>query len=275
MYQRKKSTGLSCSVLIPSCDKYSDLWKPFFTMFWRNWPDCPFPVHLGSNEQVFEHPRVTNIRIGPDKDWTSSTRKMLESLDTEYVLILLDDFFIRETVDTNRVLYFLDTLVEMKGHMLQLRKPIRRPFLRIKEFPDIVKLMTGTPYRVNLQPTIWRINSLLSIMRDGESPQEFEVNASKRSNKDEDGYYCLRRERPIEWKHHVVEKGKWFRSPADFFGKEDIGCDFSCRSVISKVEQFKWDIRKKINRFEEKIIPWTLKRKIGKLMKLKNNGKML
>ena len=236
-------------------------------MFWRNWPDCPFPVHLGSNEQVFEHPRVTNIRIGPDKDWTSSTRKMLESLDTEYVLILLDDFFIRETVDTNRVLSFLNALVEMKGHMLQLRKPIRRPFLRMKEFPDIAKLMVGTPYRVNLQPTIWRINSLLSIMRDGESPQEFEVNASKRSSSYDDGYYCLRRERPIEWKHHVVEKGKWFRSAATYFGKADIGCDFTRRPIISKIEQIIWTVRKKWGRLKEKAIPWTLKKRIGKIVR--------
>jgi len=39
----------NCSILIPSCDKYSDLWRPFFTLFWRHWPDCPFPVYLGSN----------------------------------------------------------------------------------------------------------------------------------------------------------------------------------------------------------------------------------
>lgn len=81
------------SILIPSCDKYSDLWIPFFTLFWQHWPDCPFPVYLGSNEEVFEHPKVKNILVGPDKDWTSGVRKMLSpfhNMPARFVYIGLD-----------------------------------------------------------------------------------------------------------------------------------------------------------------------------------------
>ena len=41
--------GQLCSVLVPSCDAYADLWIPFFALFWRYWSDCPFPVYLGTN----------------------------------------------------------------------------------------------------------------------------------------------------------------------------------------------------------------------------------
>jgi hypothetical protein len=35
---------------------------------------------------------------------------------------------------------------------------------------------------------------------------------------------------------HVVDRGKWFRSAAKFYGREQIGCDFSKRAVIGPVE---------------------------------------
>jgi len=255
-----------CAMLVPSCDKYSDLWRPFFTLFWRNWRDCPFKVYLGSNEEVFEHPRIKTILVGPDENWTLGVRKMVELLNSEYVLIVLEDFFIRKPVSTGRISFFLNALEELHGHMLQLRPPIRRPFLRIEGFPELVKLMVETPYRINLQPTIWKTDSLLSIMRDGESAAEFEVNASERSNKNPDGYYCLRNERPIEWKHHVVERGKWFLTEARRFEKAGVGCDFSRRAVMTITEQILWTIRKKRGRLEEKTIPWTVRKWIGRII---------
>lgn len=259
--------SVNCSVLIPSCDKYSDLWRPFFTMFWRNWPDCPYRVYLGSNYQAFEHPKVKNILVGPDKDWTSGVRKMVQALETEYVLMMLEDFFIRKPVDSKRITFSLNALKRLNGHRLRLDPPERRPILPMEEFPDLVKLMKGTPYRVNLQPTIWRVESLLSIMCDGESAAEFEVKASERSNKDPDGYYCLRNERPIEWKHHVVEKGKWFLPEARRFEKAGIGCDFSRRAVMTTTEQLLWFICNIRARLERTIIPWTLRKRVGKLIR--------
>lgn len=257
----------NCSILIPSCDKYSDLWIPFFTMFWRNWPDCPFPVYLGSNEEVFEHPKVENILVGPDKDWTSGVRKMVESLDTEYILIMLEDFFIRKPVDSNRILFLLDTLKGLDGHMLRLGSPQRRPFLHMKESSDLIKLMVRTPYRVNLHPTIWKINALLAIMSDGESAAEFEVKASERSNKCANAYLCLRNERPLEWREHVVEKGKWFLTEARRFEKAGIGCDFSRRPVMTRTEQILWTIQKRHGWLEKKLVPWTLRKRIGRIIR--------
>ena len=39
------------TLLVPSCDRYADLWPPFFALLRRQWPDCPFPVVVGSNHR--------------------------------------------------------------------------------------------------------------------------------------------------------------------------------------------------------------------------------
>ena len=60
-----------CSVLISSCDAYADLWRPFFTLFWLNWDDCPFPVYLSTNELHYPDRRVTTLNAGPEAVWTT------------------------------------------------------------------------------------------------------------------------------------------------------------------------------------------------------------
>ena len=38
------------TVLVNSCDSYSDAWYPFFTLWKKYWPDSKFPVIFGNGE---------------------------------------------------------------------------------------------------------------------------------------------------------------------------------------------------------------------------------
>ena len=40
--------SVSCAVVVCSCDKYSDLWDPYFELFKKFWADCPYPVFLNT-----------------------------------------------------------------------------------------------------------------------------------------------------------------------------------------------------------------------------------
>ena len=80
-------------ILILSCDKYNDLWGPFFTLFWQYWPDHSFKVYLGSNLLVYNDPRVKTIDIGEDNNWSHGLLKILELIDTPYIILMLEDFF--------------------------------------------------------------------------------------------------------------------------------------------------------------------------------------
>jgi len=52
-YDRRSTNELNgkIAVLVVSCDKYADLWPPFFQLFLRFWPECPFSVYLISNQK--------------------------------------------------------------------------------------------------------------------------------------------------------------------------------------------------------------------------------
>lgn len=65
------------AILIVSCDKYSDLWNPFFKSFFRFWPDCPFDIYLLSNYKSIDMPQVNSLLIDEDISWSDNLYKCL------------------------------------------------------------------------------------------------------------------------------------------------------------------------------------------------------
>jgi len=240
---RPHTTSLSkaepiCSVLVPSCDAYSDLWRPFFTMFWRHWPDCPFPVYLGCNEKTFSHTGVEIIHANHGTNWTNRVRQQLTAVPTPYVLLMLEDFFLRKPVSTQDVIRHLSTLVEVEGHMLRLvRRPA--PVGSPSQHANTAVIEVGEPYRVSTQAAIWNKATLLALMRDHESIWDFETEGTRRSGNYTEGFYGTLTD-VLPYGHHVVEKGKWFRKEAAWCGKADIGCDFAQRAIMSHREDLSW-----------------------------------
>ena len=91
------------AVLVVSCDKYSDLWNPFFYFFKKHWPDCPYDIYLGSNTIDFKKDGIKMLFSGKDIDWSNSTMKIVSQLSSKYLLILLEDMFIVSPIDTSKV----------------------------------------------------------------------------------------------------------------------------------------------------------------------------
>ena len=77
------------SVLVASCDQYSDLWRPFFSLFRRFWADVPYEVYLGSNYLAFNEPGVRTITVGEDKNWSHGLKRMVEKVDSEYIIFMM------------------------------------------------------------------------------------------------------------------------------------------------------------------------------------------
>lgn len=222
----------SCAVLVMSSDGYRDLWRPFFTLFWRYWPDCPFPVYLGSNRIPYEDDTRISTLLTGDFEWGKTLRLWLEQIDSEYVLVLLEDYFLRESVPTARVLDALATIDALHGVVLRLY-PHPGPDAAISGHARIGRIHRLAPFRVSTQPAIWHRAELLSLARDDESIWDFEVEGTRRSRSRSAGFYATYR--PVLRYRHVVDRGKWFRSALRHYGKEPIGCDFAARPLMGRL----------------------------------------
>jgi hypothetical protein len=220
--QQTGGSDLSCSILVSSCDQYRDLWIPFFTLFARHWPDCNMPVYLGTNCARFEHASVATLNAGDDQAWSRRLRFCLEKLTTDYVLLLLEDFFLDQPVSNRAVAEQLDLLRARNGICIRLFPNPPADYAAV--------LHTRAAFRVSLQAAIWNRSRLLELLVDEESPWDFEIRGSRRSQRWPSGFYCV--SRTVIHYRHVVERGEWFRSAARLYAAQNIGCNFEARPVM-------------------------------------------
>ena len=150
------------SVLIYSCDKYSDAWGPFFTLFFRYWA-CPYQVYLTTETKQCLLPEVKTINTDAPT-WTERIKAAVDQIPTEYVIGMCEDFFIRKPVNQ---LIIDNCLASMK------KNPNIACFNFEKDHDgasggDIAGFELKPPghnFQKSCQPTLWR-RSILSELLD-------------------------------------------------------------------------------------------------------------
>lgn len=110
----------SWSVLVSSCDAYSDLWPFFFHFFEQRWPQAPQPLYLVSNFQTFDQAGVRTLAVGPDRSWGDTIHAALEKIPDEFVVFLLDDFFLDQTIPVGWVEELVSQLAQAGGDFISL-----------------------------------------------------------------------------------------------------------------------------------------------------------
>ena len=247
------------SILVLSCDKYSDLWSPFFACFFKSWADCEYPVYLGANKESFGDSRVRTILSGEDQNWSRSARKIIEQIDSEYILILLEDLFLIKDVDGAKFKECFEVLLKNNFQHCHIN-PRPRPELNIEQ--GIGVYAKGMPYRVNVLG-LWKKSYLLGLLIDGESPWNFEIMGSYRSSY-ADGFYCL----PVGMFEviNTVEKGKWFPDKLKIVQKMGLNVDTSKRKTLSGAYLIKSKLQVVIVKLVV-LVPWRMRVKIMNILR--------
>jgi hypothetical protein len=236
------------ALLVLSCDKYRDIWQPFFDFLFRFWNDCPYPIYLGTNEQSFENSRVRTILSGKARDWSNDTISILKQIPERNVIVLLEDYFVYAHPDQQ--------LLERATDLLQTEQAT---FMRIACFPsdhfvdyaydemksnkEFVVTRKEARYRVNLQAGIWNKEKLMKLIVPGESPWAFEIEGSKRSRATDEIYLGIKEtpgvrhvHGPIPYLCTALSRGVWMRDAIELCEKNNIVLDVGARPVESTAE---------------------------------------
>jgi hypothetical protein len=175
------------TILVSSCDKYAELWDPFFTLLFKNWPDLntinqDVPIVLISNKIAYLNPRVKNMQIPNEKSWSDNILEALKHVKTKYVLYLQDDYFIT-SLDTARLHSLMKVLSQEHIACIQISSMTPNQ-LTGKPYPNI----SGVQYkgqfdewRTSLQAAIWSKEDLKLLLKPGESGWDFESPGNVRS----------------------------------------------------------------------------------------------
>lgn len=273
-----------CAIFVSSCDAFGDAWEPFFKLFFRYWPDCPFQVYLIANQLQYNDPRVETINIYPDKGWAVNMIETIEKFDFPYIIYFQEDYFLKNKVDTKRILNLLEILIKEQAAYLRLW-PSPGPDENFKNYADIGLIKKNSPYRTSLQAAIWDVKVFRDLLIPGETGRDMEFLGSERSKAIKNPFLSVARSRffninnnpAIEYFCTGIVKGKWNYGVVKFLKKEGIKINKNRRGIEAKSRyqarflralpvagvffRFYYRILGKIKRAKEKII-YKIKSKI-------------
>jgi hypothetical protein len=251
------------SVVISTCDKYSDCWGPLAHGLDKYWPDCPYPIYLVTNVRDFPHPRIQVIKTAKDMGWGERTAHALRRIDSPYILYMLEDFWIKRRVNSRSITDYVRYLEDGSAYYIGLMPFFTMgwdmlPFPRDRRLGVLTR---SASYRTALQAALWNKEVFLELLRTEESPWEFELIGTERSRKYEDKFLWIKREpwgtceNGIKYTWSAVIGGCWSLSAKLYARSEGLEIDFSKRpsepwtrwlgrTRPGRMTRFSWDVAK-------------------------------
>jgi hypothetical protein len=233
---------ISCVVLVSSCDAFDDVWYPFFTLFFRYWPDCPFKVYLLNNYKKFDFPGIEVINVGEDKAWASNIIKALGRVKEKYILYLQEDYLFQSFVNNDNINAVIKFAEDKKAGYIRL-VPYPPPDiidLKIMGFSGdlypgqkigLIKL--GSKYRTSLQAAVWDRETLLELLVSGENGWDMELNGSIRSAEIEQPFFSAIKPVIDYFPKTAIKKGRWYYDAIKLCEREGISIVGSGRPTES------------------------------------------
>ena len=135
------------------------------------------------NAKVHNFPRQNS--------WGKRLRSTLEHIDSEFVLMLYDDFILEKMINSDSISDVLDFMLADKdsavAYLINTGLPTYQEdgttnFGRVKDFVD---------YRLNSAPGVWRRSVLLEYVGADDNPWAWEVFGTYRTYGDKKNYYTL------------------------------------------------------------------------------------
>lgn len=239
------------TILVSSCDAYSDLWDAFFELLTAHWKDLTYDIVLCTETKDYSC-RWADVRVFHPKDknaaWTTRVREALQSVQTKYVLFLLEDFFFEKDIDTAGIEQCARWMDEDEkiAYFSFVPAPLEEedrdnPYTGYNKKPD------DGLYRLNAMPAIWRRRRFIDFLDTDVDAWRWESGGNLRSFVVPDKFYFLDpdAQSPLPWIQGVTG-AKWFPEMVEFFKKQNIQIDLSLRGFFSETA---WSLASSLRSF--------------------------
>lgn len=219
--QRLGNQSMNIEIVVNSCDAYSDIWEMFFLCFSEYWPHNKAIIHLNTEYKKYVPPEHLNLNIqshtfksGSIDQWGARLISTIESIKSEYVVMLYDDFILNQRVDNKKFIELVDLITN--SHNIDVIYLTR--LVGVKKYPwnDSGLSLVGSEsdYRLNSAPAIWRKSALLNYTRTQDNPWAWEYFGSYRTFKYKKEFLAISDTHgdvyPYDYqKGGAIYRGKW------------------------------------------------------------------
>lgn len=232
------------SILVLSCDKYEDLWNPFFKLLKKYWKIVS-PSNLYISTESKQCDSVNTICVNEEM-WTTRIRKSLEQIKTKYVIIMCDDFFLRKPVRQdviNKCVKYMNAdsdIASFNFEMDYTNDLIECDYLEFGQKKEY------SGYKHSCQASLWNREILIKELEQNQTPWAWELSPAS----DDYKYYVYNGDENnlvFEYGYHDsqwmgVKSGKWIGEDViPLFAKEDIVVDYTKRGFYDLRTKEEWE----------------------------------
>lgn len=208
------------SILVNSCDNYSDAWPIFFYLLEKQWTSEYPKIYLNTETKQYTND-ILNLKVlnslskESTNDWGSRLLSCLNRIGSDYILMMLEDFFYEEKIDVSAI-YKSVKLLEEHGEIaaVQFFYNNNRKSIETDELYGFVKRSRFEPFIISAGPSMWRKQDLIALTKGTDSPWTWEYFGSCRTYFYGKHFYCLSSNDPLVFKYDVehggaIHRGKW------------------------------------------------------------------
>lgn len=246
----------NCTLFIASCDKYYQAWEPFFFFIKKHWPDFNMPVILNTEMKSFTYEgfdikTFSLYEEGADVRWGKRMLDHLDKVETDYILLMLEDYFLRKDVDEDKLTRLIDLFEENKdiSTFNMIYAPIR--YVKKKQLGDFVLRPRKGSYKFSCTG-LWRVSHLKKYILPHENPWQWEGNGNYRSAFTKNRFYMLAKDAEpyldygFSYDWMGIKKGKWvIDDVGPLFEANGLKVDFDDLGVYHRPKQVR--LRSRIN----------------------------
>jgi hypothetical protein len=173
---------LNVSLLVSSCDLYSDLWLPHSRFLELNWEHLNIrTILLTDKETQFKIKNMEIISISSN-NYSKRLIECLKYINTKYVLFSLDDYFLINKVNEKDLSEFLNFMSLNNVKYLRLFKiPNSNKIYSKNNNTFIIDLKND--YDINFYPAIWEKEYLISLIDNFENIWDLESSLTQKARK--------------------------------------------------------------------------------------------
>ncbi len=247
------------TMIISSCDKFSDLWDAHVGLLDRNWQDRGIDTYiLTDSKHASNYDNVKIFSAGDGKEMSERLETILPLIETEYVFITLDDYFLIKKVDSSRI---SEIISYMDSKYLD--------YVRLFHLPNSHVKMKGcnglynvnlykSQYAVNFYAGIWRKSFLTKTIKGSMNAWQYEVSLTQTARR-LNAKCAMTKGREFVILD-VVRKGKILTRANNYFKKNPVY--HGSRDIMKKRDEFVLSYRTWAKRILPKRITQAFKRRM-------------
>lgn len=249
----KKSNNLDkITIIVNTCDKFSDCWNIFFKLFEKYWSGCKSHIILTTYEKKYDYHgklKIENLCAKKEYEfepaWSEILLSTLNKLsDSDIVMLMLDDFFISDYVDEDTISSCYEIMEKNNYSNITLTNHDKKRTYHKTKNPLLFKIDSKSRYRITTSPALWRVSALKKYLIGDENPWMFELFGTIRSHKIKDTFFRVNENMLKDSFKEVVPyfeardgdsaivKGKWQVGVDKFLNKEGFNIDFTKRGFF-------------------------------------------